>query len=150
MKILQLLTVWTQHRGERRPLCSDYCGYYSWIAALIIIIVCPSDTTSLNATMRSLLVLLSINIMIKQENQWITGCFGGEIHFFCSLFVDHFDNSDNLTKITTEDTTPQESTCAFFDSLSHNKRLSCGGDVVMGIFVIFWLEMADSHHFHHY
>ena len=88
--------------------------------------------------------------MIKQDKQWIAGCFEEEIHFFCSMFVDHFDNSDNLTKITTENTAPQESTCEFFDYLSHTKRLTRGGDVVMGIFVIFRLEMADSHHFHHY
>ena len=103
----------------------------------MVIIVRLRDTTSPNATTRSVLVLLSSNIMIKQDNQWIAGCFGGRIHFFCSMFVDHFDNSDNLTKMTTENTAPQESTRVFFDSLSSNKRLTRGDSVMVGIVVIF-------------
>ena len=52
-----------------------------------VIIVCSSDTTSINAIVQVWMVLLSVNITINQGNQWIAGCFEEEIHFFAQFLL---------------------------------------------------------------
>ena len=104
--------------------------------------VCLSDTMWTNTAMRSLLVILWRIITIQHNAMVIAGCFEGEIHFFSvfgllsllSFLLSWFSH-----KIITNNTTPGVYSDVIWVSLSHTTRLPCGGDVVVGIFVIFLL-----------
>ena len=65
----------------------------------------------------------------------------GENSLFCSVFVRYSNNNNNLTKMTTENIAPQESTRVFFDSLSSNKKSTCVDDITKRIFVTLRLDV---------